>query len=221
MRYIEGLDARGRTNINEALIETPALKSDPERPLSLVVIADGLPTVVETDIGKIISKVSEKNQRQIKIFNFGAGYGVNTVLLDKIAVSSAAVSDYIEPNENIEQKIAWLYDKISHPAFTKLSLEFNGIEVEAAFPGKLPNLFKGSQLTIQGRDKNEKQVNFKLFGKLNGQKGCFSYAADFAQADAGSDLLPHFWAMRKIGYLMVEIRLYNENSELKDALICI
>lgn len=59
MKYIQGLEARGGTNINEALIEALALKSDPERPLSLVFITNGLPTVGETDSGKIIDKVSE------------------------------------------------------------------------------------------------------------------------------------------------------------------
>ncbi len=221
MKYIEGLEARGGTNINEALIESLALKSDRERPLSFVFITDGLPTVGETDIGKIISQVSEKNQHQIKIFTFGVGYDVNTVLLDKIAVSSQAASDYIEPNENIEQKIASFYDKISHPVLTNLSLDFDGIEVEDVFPGKLPDLFKGSQLTILGRYKNEKQANLKLIGKVKGQERCFSYDADFALAGAGSDFLPHLWATRKIGYLMDEIRLHGENKELRDEIVAL
>ena len=83
--YIDEIEAKGGTNINEALLEALQMDYKRNRPLSIVFITDGLPTVGETDIGKIITNVSEKNKNHIKVFTFGVGYDVNTVLLDKIA----------------------------------------------------------------------------------------------------------------------------------------
>lgn len=115
LRYIDRIDAKGGTNINDALTETLSMEYETSRPVSIVFVTDGLPTAGETDIGNIIKNVSENNKNKVKIFTFGVGYDVNTVLLDRIATSNRSVSDYIEPNENIEQKISTFYDKIRHP----------------------------------------------------------------------------------------------------------
>jgi Ca-activated chloride channel family protein len=217
--FIDKIEAKGGTNINEALLDALDMGYEKNRPISIVFITDGLPTVGETDIGKIISNVSDKNKDKIKVFTFGVGYDVNTVLLDKIATSNRAVSDYIEPNENIEQKISSFYDKISHPVLTDLSLDFGRIEVEDVFPQKLPDLFKGSQLTVFGRYEKGTKQDIKLTGKIKDKDKKFTYEADFSSFKKEHDFIPYLWATRKIGYLMDEIRLHSENKELKDEII--
>jgi len=217
--YIDEIEAKGGTNINEALLDALAMDYEKDRPVSIVFMTDGLPTVGETDIGKIIHNVSENNNEKIKVFTFGVGYDVNTVLLDKIAATSRAVSDYIEPNEHIEQKISSFYDKISHPVLTDLALDFGGIEVEDVFPKKLPDLFKGSQLTVLGRYEKGEKEDIVLTGKMKDTKKKFNYEADFNARKNENDFIPYLWANRKIGYLMDEIRLHGENKELKDEIV--
>jgi len=217
--YIDKIEAKGGTNINDALLEALQMDYKRNRPLSIVFITDGLPTVGETNIGKIINNVSDKNSNKIKVFTFGVGYDVNTVLLDKIASTNFAVPDYIEPNEKIEQKISTFYDKISHPVLTDLSLDFKNIQVEDVFPKKLPDLFKGSQLTIMGRFGTEKKKDISLSGKVKDKEKRFVYEADFSSPDDDNDFIPYLWATRKIGYLMDEIRLHGENEELKNEII--
>ena len=219
LRFIKNIEAKGGTNINEALLQALEMKYKKNRPLSIVFVTDGLPTVGETNIGKIISNVTEKNKDKIKVFTFGVGYDVNTVLLDKIASASAAVADYIEPDEKIEQKISNFYDKISHPVLTDLSLDFGKIKVADVFPKKLPDLFKGTQLTILGRYDSETKQQISLAGNVKGKQKRYSYDADFTASDDANDFIPYLWATRKIGYLMDEIRLHGENRELKDEVI--
>lgn len=217
--FIDKIEAKGGTNINDALLEALQMEYKQNRPLSIVFITDGLPTVGETDIGKIISNVSDKNKNKIKVFTFGVGYDVNTVLLDKIASTNFAVSDYIEPNEKIEQKISAFYDKISHPVLTDLSLDFESIQVEDVFPKKLPDLFKGSQLTIMGRFDTERKEEISLSGKAKDKEKKYFYDADFSSPNNDNDFIPYLWATRKIGYLMDEIRLHGENEELRNEII--
>ncbi len=217
--FIDKIEAKGGTNINEALLDALDLENQKDRPISIVFITDGLPTVGETDARKIISNVSNKNTDKIKVFTFGVGYDVNTVLLDKIAESNRAVSDYIEPNENIEQKISSFYNKISHPVLTDLSLDLGSIAVEDVFPKKLPDLFKGSQLTVLGRYEKGKNVDISLVGKVKDKTRKFTYDADFSAVKKENDFIPYLWATRKIGYLMDEIRLHGENKELKDEIV--
>lgn len=217
--YIEKIEAKGGTNINDALLEALQMEYKQNRPLSIVFMTDGLPTVGQTDIGKIINNVLSENKNKIKVFTFGVGYDVNTVLLDKIASTNFAVSDYIEPNEEIEQKISAFYDKISHPVLTDLSLDFESIQVENVFPKKLPDLFKGSQLTIMGRYGTERKEEISLSGKAKDKEKKFVYDADFSSPNDNNDFIPYLWATRKIGYLMDEIRLHGENEELKDEIV--
>jgi len=217
--YIEEIEAKGGTNINEALLDALNMDYEKDRPVSIVFMTDGLSTVGETDIGKIIRNVSENNNEKIKVFTFGVGYDVNTVLLDKIAAANRAVSDYIEPNENIEQRISSFYDKISHPVLTDLALDFGSIEIEDVFPKKLPDIFKGSQLTVLGRYEKGGKENIVLTGKVTDTKKKFNYEADFKSRNNENDFIPYLWANRKIGYLMDEIRLHGENKELKDEIV--
>jgi len=219
LRYIDRIDAKGGTNINDALIEALSMEYETSRPVSIVFVTDGLPTAGETDVGNIIKNVSENNKNKVKIFTFGVGYDVNTVLLDRIATSNRSVSDYIEPNENIEQKISTFYDKIRHPVLTDLLVDYGRIEIEDVYPKMLPDLFKGSQLTIFGRYENQKRVTLSLKGKIKGKEKRYKYRADFSSTDDDHDFLPHLWATRKIGYLLDEIRLHGENKELKDEVI--
>ena len=219
LKYIDEIEAKGGTNINEALLQALEMEYKKNRPLSIVFITDGLPTVGETNIGNIIKNVTDKNKETIKVFTFGVGYDVNTVLLDKIASTNHAVSDYIETNEKIEQKISMFYDKISHPVLTDLSLDFGGIKVEDVFPPKIPDLFKGSQLTIFGRYEQERKRDITLNGKVKDKEKKFIYKADFTSSNKENDFIPYLWATRKIGYLMDEIRLHGENKELKDEIV--
>jgi Ca-activated chloride channel family protein len=127
VRYVKKLEAKGGTNIDEALTEALKMEFDRRRPANLVFITDGLPTVGERDAGTILKNVEKNNPDKIKIFTFGVGYDVNTKLLDKIAEMCRSVSDYIEPGEDIEERISSFYTKISHPVLTELSIDFGSV----------------------------------------------------------------------------------------------
>ena len=217
--YVDRIEAKGGTNIYEALTDALKIKSEEGRPASIVFLTDGLPTVGETDPGRIVNHVSERNTGRVRIFTFGVGYDVNTMLLDKIAQMSRSVSDYIEPDEHIEQKISAFYDKIRYPVLTDLSLDYQGQRVEDVYPRHLPDLFKGSQLTVFGRYDRQRKARIVLKGKIRGREETFSYEADFSDEAGDLDFIPQLWATRKIGYLMDEIRLHGENDELREEII--
>ncbi|MFZ5516184.1 MAG: VIT domain-containing protein [Candidatus Zhuqueibacterota bacterium] len=219
LQFVRQMGAQGGTNIGDALARALTFRFDAERAGSIVFLTDGLPTVGETDITAILKQTSERNTSHIKIFTFGVGYDVNTVLLDKIALNSRAVSDYIEPGEQIEQKIAAFYDKISHPVLADLDIDFGRMSVENVFPKKLPDLFKGSQLTILGTYKNKAATEVTLTGRAGDRERKFTYPVNPGEKGEGHEFLPHLWATRKIGYLMDEIRLHGENEELKNEVI--
>ena len=58
---------------------------DEERPTILIFLTDGLPTVGEIDVDRIIDNVGDAAPQNARIFPFGVGYDVNTMLLDTVA----------------------------------------------------------------------------------------------------------------------------------------
>ncbi|MCL7455336.1 MAG: VWA domain-containing protein, partial [Anaerolineae bacterium] len=77
--FVARLEANGSTDINRALLEALAM-TDAGRPAILIFLTDGLPTVGEVDVGRIIDNVQDAGPGNARIFPFGVGYDVNTSL---------------------------------------------------------------------------------------------------------------------------------------------
>jgi Ca-activated chloride channel family protein len=217
--FVRGLTAMGGTNINDALLQ--ALDKLPgERPEIIIFLTDGLPTVGIEEAGPIIANVREAAGPTVRLFAFGVGDDVNTVLLDSIAQENRGTSDYVRPGEDIAQTVSGFYEKVSTPVLTDISLDFEDIDVLDVYPQPLPDLFAGSQLVVVGRYRGEGSITLGLSGVANEEEQTFSYAGQVFPAQSREmDFLPRLWATRKIGYLLNQIRLYGTEQELVDEIV--
>ncbi len=211
--YVRRLEATGGTNIDEALKTAFSFKPAAGRSGSVLFITDGLPTVGVQDIKAILSHVQSKPAGQ-RIFTFGVGNDVNTYLLDKIAETGRAVSDYIAPEENIEEKISRFFDKVSRPVLTDLQVELAEGQVLDVYPKQLPDLFDGDQLMLVGRYARAGAAPVVLRGTSGHAQRRFTYQGQWAQK-AENDFLPRLWAFRKIAYLVEDMRTHGENAEVR------
>jgi Ca-activated chloride channel family protein len=217
---VDGLNATGSTNINDALLE--AVKGvDPERTTVLIFLTDGLPTTGVVDSGRIIDNVSRATPRSVRLFTFGVGYDVNTSLLDTLAANHRGASAYVKPGENLEEALSSFYAKISKPLLTDISLDFGGIRVADLYPAPLPDLFAGSQLVLVGRYRTSGGANVTLKGMVNERSQSFVYSDLSFPQQTGSDtaFVARLWATRRIGYLVTQITLHGTNKELVDEIV--
>ncbi|MEA3254416.1 MAG: VIT domain-containing protein [Candidatus Altiarchaeota archaeon] len=218
LKFIDGIDAVGGTNIHDALLD--ALKySNSNRASMTVFLTDGKPTVGTTDIEKILVDTKDANKKNSRIFVFGVGYDVNTHLLDKLSGQNKGVSEYVKPEEDIEVKVSSFYSKVSNPILSDLSLEFKGITVEEMYPKEISDLFKGSQLIRFGRYSGSGDTLVELTGWVGDKERKFIYEVGFPKENQDNEFIPRLWATRKIGYLLDEIRLHGEDKELVDEVI--
>lgn len=219
--FVDKLEAGGRTNINDALLrglDLLAADQSSERLKMLVLLTDGEPTTGETDVTQIIKSVTAKNaQLNARIFCFGVGYDVNTILLDTLSQHNGGFSTYVEPGESIETEIAQFYEKVGEPLLTDLQINFGDLKVYDFYPPKLPDLFKGSQIQIVGRYRAPGKGTVTLTGKRHGADWSSAFEIELPKENTQYGFLPRVWAARKIGYLLDEIRLKGENPELVDA----
>ena len=225
VRFVKQLRARGGTDIYEALQTALALireserASSSKRPKFVVFLTDGRPTVGVTEYTDILQKVRKKNADQVRLFTFGVGYDVNTHLLDDLAGQSHAASAYIEPFEDLEVLVSSFFDKIDSPVLSDLELRISGAGVYDVYPKDLPDLFKGSQLLLFGRYRTPGKFQLVLSGQTDDKEKVYTYDIDFPYSARRHDFLPRIWASRKIGYLLDQIRLHGEESELKEEVI--
>jgi Ca-activated chloride channel family protein len=218
LKYVSELRALGGTNINGALMKALELNaSEKERPVSVIFLTDGNPTVDVTDPEAILKNVREK-AKGVRLFVFGIGRDLNPVLLDRLGEENRGSRDYVDDREDIEVKVSGFYEKIANPILSDVKVTFEGGSIDEVYPKTLPDLFRGSQLLLTGRFKGEGEVKVKLAGKVNGEAAEHTFALKIG-GSSKQPSLPRLWAVRKVGYLLDQIRMNGEQKELKDEVV--
>lgn len=216
--WVDGLQASGGTDINRALLEALA-QVDAQRPTVIIFLTDGLPTEGTTDIERILSNVKQAAPRNVRLFTFGVGDDVNTLLLDRLARDHRGTSAYVRPGQNIAEEVSAFYTKISTPVLSDIQVDFGSVQVEDVYPYPLPDLFAGTQLLVVGRYRNGGKTRVTLRGQVNDREQTFVFDEVSFNTQGGEAFIPRLWATRKIGYLLNQIRLHGESSELVQEIV--
>jgi Ca-activated chloride channel homolog len=217
LNWVDRLSAVGSTDINRALLEASAA-ADKERPSYLIFLTDGLPTQGVVNSAEILKNFNATAPANLRLFTFGVGYDVDTVLLDTLSQEHHGQSTYVRPDEKLDEVLSAFYQRISTPVLTNLALDFGNMETYDVYPNPLPDLFSGSQVVIAGRYRQGGTTEISLTGEVNGKREEFRFAKQVFAADSrgstGSiEALPRLWATRKIGSLLNHIRLEGPDKE--------
>lgn len=223
VEFVKNLKPSGGTNINDALRAALRQFDSSNRPKMLVFLTDGLPTIGEADVDKIVANAKEIKVENLRIFPFGVGYDVNTRLLDKLATANGGLAEYVEPKEDLEIKVSNFFTRVNSPVLTDLKLDFGGVTTELLYPRELTDIFKGTQVALIGRYRNENDLRnqtIHLTGRTGREQRSFSYFnLDFPKRSRDNDFLPRLWASRRVGWLVEQIRVNGEKKELKDEIV--
>lgn len=221
--FVKKLTPTGGTNINDALRASLKQFDSSDRTKLLVFMTDGLPTVGETKVEKIIQNAKEIKVENLRLFTFGVGYDVNTQLLDKIADENSGTAEYVEPKEDLEVKVSNFFTKVNSPVLTDIDLNFGSVQTDLIYPRKTPDLFRGMQMTLLGRYKNAGDLQnmvLRLRGKTGREVRTFNYEnLDFPLRAEDNNFLPRLWATRRVGWLIEQIRANGEQKELRDEIV--
>ena len=188
-KFLEGMTARGGTNIHDALLE--ALRQPPtEDSLPIVLfMTDGLATVGQTSEAAIRELALKGNPHGRRIFTFGVGVDVNTPLLEKIAYESRATTTFVLPGEDVEVKVAGGVPAAARPGACRSGTRdrrgwCNSTARQGADPGRLPDLFEGDQIVLLGQYSGDEPLEFTLRGNYRGTPRVFQFHLSL---DAGDD----------------------------------
>lgn len=223
VKWVDSLSALGSTDINRALLEAAAVARN-DRPTYLIFLTDGLPTEGEVDRQKILDNFIAAAPDRMRLFTFGVGYDVDTLLLDTLAQEHQGKTTYVRPGEALDEALSGFYESISSPVLTALELDFGAQSVYDLYPQTLPDLFAGGQVVVVGRYRQGGRFDLTLSGAVNGERQTFRFQDQAFATDNRGDTgplanLPRLWATRKIGALLTQIRLKGPDQESIDQIV--
>jgi Ca-activated chloride channel family protein len=221
VRWVRSLFPGGGTNIHDALKQ--ALSFASERPLTVIFMTDGLATEGIAYTPDLLASLTKDAPPNARIFTFGVGDDVDTVLLDSLVRDFRGTGSYVRPYERIDEEVASLYNKISAPVMNDVSLAFEGVIAELMYPQQLPDLFAGEQLILVGRYRSAAEdAAIVLTGVQGSETITIRYdSVEFRQNAGGEDFIARLWATRRIGDLLRTIRLRGEDKELVDSVVAL
>jgi len=150
-KFLGELNARGGTNIHDALLEAlrPA-RAEGTLPIVLF-MTDGLATIGQTSESAIRDLTRQHNPHRKRIFSFGVGVDVNTPLLEKMASKNRSFTTFILPDEAVEMKVARVFDRLKGPVMADTELTIGGDgprRASALISDQLPDLYEGDQIVL-------------------------------------------------------------------------
>jgi Ca-activated chloride channel family protein len=227
--FVEGVNAGGSTNIDGAVGAALGQLKDSTRPSYVVFLTDGLPTAGETNEMKIVANAQGHNGVHARLFAFGVGYDVNSRLLDRLVRTNFGLSEYVQPDEDIEERVSRLYRRIGSPVMTDVAIEFEldnlrteeGKPTNRVYPSGSFDLFAGEQLVVVGRYKKHGDAKVIVTGKVGQESRKFDFTAKLVDKspDDAQAFIEKLWAIRRIGEILDEIDLKGKNDELVKELV--
>jgi len=196
LRMLEHIDGSGGTELLPALQQALALRSDPARSRSFVVITDGYISAEPEVFEHIRNHLGQAN-----VYSFGIGSSVNRFLVEGVARAGLGVPFVVTDPSQAPAAAKKLREYISAPALTRVRVSFEGLDAYAVEPKAVPDVLADRPVVIHGKWRGEAKGGVVL----RGISGAGPYEARLLVKDAKSapenSALPYLWARTRIGTL--------------------
>ena len=146
-QFLASQGARGGTELRHA-IRTAYRYGDPDRPLNVVVLSDGM--TERENRAQLLGLIRAK-PANATVFAIGVGNEVDRPLLQQLAEEAGGLADFISRGDHFEQKAAAFRRKLTRPAASDVTIQIEGADVYDMVPAQLPNLYHGAPIRVFGR----------------------------------------------------------------------
>lgn len=141
-----------------------------------------------------------------RLYAFGVGTGVNRFLMDEIGRAGRGFTRYMDPTEDVEKVAAELTDRLQSPVLTDLSIDWNGLAVSDVVPERIPDLFAGGSIRVQGRYTNAASGTIRIHGKSRGHAATLVVPVQLPE-NSGAESVALVWARSAIAETMYRMSL--------------
>jgi len=206
-QFLHNLAAGGQTDVYAALRPLVDRQTIRTVPYIILLFSDGKSTVGDLDSREIINQVTELNRSRARasIYAFGGGSSVNRYLLDLLASRNKGVSEITRVVSRIDSEMPVFYGRLRDPILTGLSANYAGLDPQQIYPRRLPDFYRGSDITVLGRFDAERDFSMRLTGEVTGKRKELVFRRRFADALPADEDVALQWATRKAYYIIERI----------------
>jgi Ca-activated chloride channel family protein len=189
--------ARGGTVLAPALT-TAYRYANPDRPLNVVLISDGLTSPGErAELVRLI----QARPRNTRVFCVGVGNEVNKPMMDQLTRLSGGLAAFLSPGDDLARAATAFRRKLAHPALAEARLQVEGVDVYSLEPAEPGAIFHGAPLRVFGRLRGEGEAVVTLAGTVQGQERTWRQTFTVpARADDHPEI-ERMWAQKRIARL--------------------
>lgn len=209
--YLAGVSSLYGTDLNLALKECFKQFTDKAYANVILLFSDGQSPLNIADI-------ESKNTNNTGVFPVAFG-NPNRARLETIAGRNYGFVTYIGENDAVNEKIQRLFQLISQPVMTEVSMEYGRADLNNIMPSKLPSTYAGSYFYTVGRYKNSGESALVIAGKSISGERFFNFRLNFSAYKDQPKFVETLWAKEMIDALERKIEIEGETPADKQQLI--
>jgi Ca-activated chloride channel family protein len=168
VEFLARIEARGGTDMARPLVQAVTtltagpLPQGPPRDRILVLVTDG-----QVGNEDQLLRTLGPQLKDLRIFTLGIDQAVNAGFLQRLAGLGGGACELVESEDRLDEVMAKIHRRLGTPVLTGLRLEPAGIALYAPslVPARLPDLFAGTPLVIQGRYRGAAQGTITVQGQ--------------------------------------------------------
>ncbi len=193
----------GATNLDAAILGVQEfLKKSPARGVADVVcISDGLATLGETALDKLLPKAAAVlEQNRIRFHAVAMGAAHDRLLLSELARKSGGLYRSIVPGDDVDREAYRLALALASPIVPAPKLSMEGAGAKLVYPRNAPTLVAGEEFICVGRYEKPGPFSFKA------EMGTDTQTLNTALPDSNSSnvLIPRVWAREQLDALLLQ-----------------
>ena len=124
-----------------------------EQPSIIIFLTDGMPTIGERKVDRIISNVRSRNQEEFAVFSLGFGNGVDMNFLKQLSLQNGGVARKIYEASDAGIQLKNFYREVSIPLLSDVNIKYEtrGGNVTQVTKHKYKTYFSGGEMMVAGR----------------------------------------------------------------------
>jgi Ca-activated chloride channel family protein len=146
LRYTQGLYGSGGTMMTSGIHQALGARQAEDTVRIVVFLTDGY-------IGNELEvlRLVERELGDARLYAFGVGTGVNRYLLSELGRVGRGFTRYMDPTEDVDEVVRSLAARLESPVLTDIEIDWGELQPEGQSPARIPDLFAGDSIRIQGR----------------------------------------------------------------------
>ncbi len=213
-RWIEGVDARGGTELREPLLTAVRLAQG-----GLVVLLTDGQVGNEDEIARDVLAAAG----DARVYPFGIGTNVSDALLRTLARKTGGALEMIHPGERVDEKVVTTFARALAARVRHVRVEVEGEALDDLAPAELPDLIDGEPWTLFARYGKAGPRTIHVRGTLDGAPYTLTHRCELPER-ADAPAVVALWAAERVRDLeLVDVTDVSERRAraMKDRIVAL